>query len=305
MVAMPAAEEAVSLARETGQPFVLAMALATQAKVAALRGHYDEATELAAEAEQLGTPVSARPVLATAQHARALAALGAGDYPQALARLLRMHDMADPSHQLALKYHTVADIADIADAASRGEPPGDCAGVLARMEEAATTTTSPSLHDGLRLARAVLADDEHAQALFKAALAADLTRRPFIRARTELAYGEWLRRQRRATESKQYLRAARDAFDALGTAPWGERARRELRAAGERSGERSAGTSDILTPQELQIAQMAIEGLTNREIGERLYISHRTVGAHLANVYSKLGATSRVQLHNVLESLGA
>ena len=297
-VAMPAAEEAATLARETGQPFLLGIALATQAKIAALRGRFDLAAELAGEAERLGTPVGARPVLATAQHARALAALGAGDYPQALARLLRMHDMADPSHQLALSCHTVA---DLAEAASRSERPGDAAGVLAQLAAAARTTTSPSLHHGLRLARALLADQEGAEALFLAALAVDLTGRPFIRARAELGYGEWLRRQRRVTQAREHLRAARDTFDALGTAPWGDRARRELRAAGERSGERQAATSDILTAQELQIAQQAAEGLTNREIGKRLYISHRTVGAHLAKIYAKLGATSRVQLHNALQ----
>ena len=64
--------------------------------------------------------------------------------------------------------------------------------------------------------------------------------------------------------------------------------------------ERQAATHDILTAQELQIAQLAADGLTNREIGKRLYISHRTVGAHLAKIYAKLGATSRVQLHNAL-----
>jgi hypothetical protein len=120
---------------------MLGLALAIQAKIAALRGGFAEAEELAAEADRLGTPVGARPVLATAQHARALAAMGMGDCSQALTRLLRMHDPADPSYQ---------------------------------------------------------------------------------------------------------------------------------------------------------------DGLTNREIGKRLYISHRTVGAHLAKIYAKLGATSRVQLHSAL-----
>jgi DNA-binding CsgD family transcriptional regulator len=296
-VAMPAAEEAARLASETGQPFLLGIALATQAKIAALRGGYEQARELAAEAERLGTPAGARPVLATAQHARALAALGQGDYPQALTSLLRLHDPADPSHQLALMCHTVA---DLADAASRGERKDEVASVLAGLEAAARATTSPSLHDGLRLARALLAGPQDAEALFRAALAADLTRRPFIRARTQLGYGEWLRRQRRAADSRPHLRAARDTFDALGTAPWSERARRELRAAGERSGERQAAASDILTAQELQIAQLAADGLTNREIGKRLYVSHRTAGAHLAKIYAKLGVTSRVQLHRAL-----
>jgi DNA-binding CsgD family transcriptional regulator len=296
-VAMPAAEEATRLASETGQPFMLGLALATQAKIAALRGGFAEAEKLAAEADRLGTPVGARPVLATAQHARALAAMGVGDSAQALARLLRMHELADPTHQMALKYHTVA---DVADAASRTERPGDAADVIADMEAAARVTSSPSLHDGLRFARAVLAGPDQAEGLFLTALAADLTRRPFIRARTELAYGEWLRRQRRVAECRPFLRAARDTFDALGTAPWSERARHELRTAGERSGERRAVSSDLLSAQELQIAQLAADGLTNREIGQRLYISHRTVGAHLAKIYAKLGATSRVQLHSAL-----
>jgi DNA-binding CsgD family transcriptional regulator len=82
----------------------------------------------------------------------------------------------------------------------------------------------------------------------------------------------------------------------------GLRSRHELRTAGERSGERRAVSSDILTAQELQIAQLAADGLTNREIGKRLYISHRTVGAHLARIYAKLGATSRVQLHSALSA---
>jgi DNA-binding CsgD family transcriptional regulator len=293
-LAMPAAEEAGSLARETGQPFLLGLMLATQAKIAALRGHIDRVEELAAAAEQIGTPVAARNILATAQHARALAALATGDYSQALSRLLRMHDVTDPAHQLALSCHTIADLADAVGHSAR---PDEAADALARAEEAGKISSSPSLHDGLRLARAVSAGPGTAEELFHIALAVDLTRRPFTRARTELAYGEWLRRQRRAGESRPHLRTARDVFDALGTAPWGERARRELRAAGERSDDRRAAGSDLLTAQELQIAQMAAEGLTNREIGKRLYISHRTVGAHLAKIYAKLGVTSRVQLH--------
>ena len=200
---------------------------------------------------------------------------------------------------MALKYHTVADIAD-ARQPRRAVPPTRAA-CLAVMEEAAQASPPPR-HCTTACVRPGRAgrDRTRRRRLFQAALAADLTRRPFMRARTELAYGEWLRRQRRAAESKQHLRAARDTFDALGTSPWGERARHELRTAGERSGERRAPSSDSLTAQELQIAQLAADGLTNREIGKHLYISHRTVGAHLANIYSKLGVTSRGQLHNAL-----
>ncbi|GAA0458866.1 LuxR family transcriptional regulator [Paractinoplanes deccanensis] len=294
-VAIPAAQEASDLAEETGQPYLLGLIRASQAKLAALRGDFDGARRLATEAEQRGLPVGARPVLATAQHARALAALGAGDHAEALERLLRLHDPGDPSYQLALRCHTIGDLADAAAHAGRTEAIG---AIIAEMEEAATRTLSPSLHDGLRLARALLADDE---ALFRDALAQDLSRRPFVRARTALAYGEWLRRRRRVAESRQPLRAARDAFDALGAVPWGDRARRELRAAGERSGQRAAAATDRLTAHEFQIAQLAAQGLTNRDIGKRLYISHRTVGAHLAKIFPKIGVTSRVQLRDALE----
>jgi DNA-binding NarL/FixJ family response regulator len=92
------------------------------------------------------------------------------------------------------------------------------------------------------------------------------------------------------------LRAARETFDLLGAVPWGERARQELSASGERSRRRAPGALDRLTPQELQIARLAATGLTNREIAERLYLSHRTVSTHLYRIFPKLGVTSRTEL---------
>ena len=88
----------------------------------------------------------------------------------------------------------------------------------------------------------------------------------------------------------------RDAFDALDVAPWADRAGHDLRAAGEASPKRSPAKWDQLSAQEMQIAAMAAEGLTNREIGQRLYLSHRTVGSHLYRAFPKLGVTSRSQL---------
>ena len=96
------------------------------------------------------------------------------------------------------------------------------------------------------------------------------------------------------------LRAARDTFDALGSIPWDEQARRELRASGERSRRRSREARDQLTAQELQIAELAAAGLTNREIGQRLFLSHRTISTHLYRVFPKLGITSRVELSAAL-----
>jgi DNA-binding CsgD family transcriptional regulator len=160
------------------------------------------------------------------------------------------------------------------------------------------------LEVGLVLARPLLAADEEAGTLFDASLAADLSGWPFARARLLLAYGAWLRRQRRVAESRVPLRAAREAFDALGALPWGEQARGELRASGETSRRRVPHALDQLTPQELQIAQMARAGLTNREIGERLYLSHRTVGSHLYRIFPKLGISSRAELRSAIPERG-
>ena len=152
----------------------------------------------------------------------------------------------------------------------------------------------------LRHARALLAEPAEAGERFDEALASDLARWPFQRARLQLAYGQWLRRQRRVAESRAALRAARDTFDVLGCAPWGEQARRELRASGERSRRRAPDARDQLTAQELQIAQLAADGLSNREIGQRLFLSHRTISTHLYRVFPKLGITSRGQLSAAL-----
>ena len=152
------------------------------------------------------------------------------------------------------------------------------------------------------VARPLVADDEAAEDLYQRALEHDLTKWPGYRSRMLFWYGSWLRRQRRAAESRAPLRAARDSFDALGVVDLAERARQELRAAGESSKRRSSEAWDQLTAQELQIAQMAAEGLSNREIAQRLYISHRTVGAHLHRIFPKLGITSRSQLHAALSA---
>jgi DNA-binding NarL/FixJ family response regulator len=96
------------------------------------------------------------------------------------------------------------------------------------------------------------------------------------------------------------LRAAKEACDALGLIPWAERAREELRATGEGSESRTSDVWSLLSPQELQIAHLAAVGMSNRDIGQRLYLSHRTVGSHLYRIFPKLGVTSRSQLRRVL-----
>ena len=146
--------------------------------------------------------------------------------------------------------------------------------------------------------QALLSDKEgDAESLFLAALNAHAEAgRPFERARSELAYGEFLRRARRRVDARPHLRAALDGFDSLGATMWAERARVELRATGQTARKRDASTRDELTPQELQIARFVAEGLSNRDVAAQLFLSPRTIDFHLRNVYKKLDISSRTAL---------
>ncbi|MET8998524.1 AAA family ATPase [Amycolatopsis sp. NPDC004169] len=293
--AVPAAAEAARLARETGQPFMAGLATAVQAEIAALRGEHKQAKTLADEAERAGLAAGARPVLATVQLTRGLIHLGEGRFEDAFADLRRLLDPGDPAYQLALRTYCVA---ELTEAAVRAGRTGELRDVVAGLER--LDTPSPALHIGLRYARAVLDPGDER---FAEALDADLAGWPAERGRVHLAFGEWLRRQRRVVESRTHLRTARKTFDALGITAWADRARRELRSAGESSPNRDPDARDKLTPHELSIAQLAAEGLTNREIGQRLYLSHRTVGTHLHRIFPKLGVSSRADLAGKLKAL--
>ena len=174
---------------------------------------------------------------------------------------------------------------------------------MKQVEAASGDIPGTCIAVGLRHARAVLAQTPgEAADRFDEALGADLTHWPLQRARLLLAYGQWLRRQRRIADSRAPLRDARDAFDAMGCAAWGDQARRELRASGESSSRRDLAARDQLTAQELQIAQLAAQGLSNRDIAQRLYLSHRTIGTHLYRIFPKLGITSRGELRSALSA---
>ena len=147
--------------------------------------------------------------------------------------------------------------------------------------------------------RALLSDGAEAERLYREAI--ERLDRTCVRtelARARLLYGEWLRRDRRRIDARVQLRTAHDMFDAMGMEAFAERARRELQATGETARARTAGTTGPqLTPQEAQVARLARDGLTNPEIGARLFISVKTVQYHLSKVFTKLGISSRSQLH--------
>ena len=150
-------------------------------------------------------------------------------------------------------------------------------------------------------ARALLSEGEAADRLYREAI--ERLGRTSIRtslARAHLIYGEWLRREQRRSDARGQLRTAHQMFTAMGAEGFAERARRELLATGETARKRSVENAGQLTVQEAQVAELAREGLSNLEIGARLFISPRTVEYHLGHVFTKLGINSRMQLHRAL-----
>jgi DNA-binding CsgD family transcriptional regulator len=192
--------------------------------------------------------------------------------------------------------------AELVEAAVRSGHPTIANEALHQLAE----TTTPAGTDWARgveaRSRALLADGETAERLYLESIAClGRTRVRTELARAHLLYGEWLRRERRRVDARAQLRIAHDMLDAMGMETFAERARRELQATGETARKRTAATNDQeLTAQEAQIARMARDGLSNPEIGARLFISARTVQYHLKNVFTKFGISSRGQLDRVL-----
>jgi DNA-binding CsgD family transcriptional regulator len=227
--------------------------------------------------------------------------LAAGLHAEAFTHLRRIFDPADAAYHPALRTQVLPELAEAAIYSGHADLG---ARIVDGVRALATPEGPPSLHIGLLVADPILAMAGEPENRFDAALAHGLIEWPLHRARLHLHYGAWLRRCRRAGEARAPLRLARDAFDALGAQTWSAWAARELRAAGEvvRSAPDRA-TWEQLTPQELRIASLAAEGMSNREIGELLYLSHRTVSSHLYRAFPKLGITGRVHLAQALAAV--
>ena len=290
VLGMTAAAEARELAVETGQLGYAVTAGLLLGHVEALRGNGEAARELAGWGEQALLTSGAHTMLALAQVARGVDALADGRYDEAVETLDRIFDAADVAFHPYVRFATISHLAEAGARADRHDE------VWARVRELAPLEgCSPALRVGLLCARALLTQDESE---WRAALAADLAAWPFERARLQLAYGGWLRR-RRPKQARPVLRAAATTFDALGALPWADRARAELRASGE-SRRRPDDGIDQLTPQELQVARLVVEGLSNREIAGRMFLSPRTVSTHLYRIYPKVGISSRAELAGVM-----
>lgn len=286
------ANEAARLSRETSQPGLSAVPLVWLVVLAVLTGDEERFQSLAAKTEDLAGShslgVFEAQVRDALHWARGLRKLAAGQPESALTWFSGMTHPAVAGMAAAL---------DRIEAAIRGGHRDEALEWLDRLDAFATHTGLASEQARVAHCRALLAEAETARGLFEEALTLHArSRRPFERARTELAYGEFLRRARRRVEARTHLQAALDRFEQLNARPWAERARVELRAAGRTARKRDPSTVLQLTPQEMQVARFVARGLHTREVAAQLFLSTRTVDFHLRNVFAKLGISSRTEL---------
>ncbi|GGS47597.1 transcriptional regulator [Planobispora rosea] len=276
--------EAVQLARDTGMHQRVRRLHAVLARVAAIEGDEQRCLHLA------GDPADAGGVTGLA--ALCLLDVGMGRYERVLERFETA--MRGPWRHLTV---VVTSGAEQVEAAVRLEEPERAEEPLHRLEAWARAGGQPWAQAVSARCRALLSDDE--DDYLRALAAHRRANRPFEQARTELAYGEWLRRARRRSEARIPLRAALRTFERLRAAPWRARAQAELKATGESvvfTQPASADPLERLTPQELHVVRLAKNGGTSREIATQLFLSPRTVEHHLYRAYRKLGIRSRREL---------
>jgi DNA-binding CsgD family transcriptional regulator len=264
--------------------------------VAARRGRHAEATALIEATTKEARERGEGTAIAVADWASAVLNNGLGHYQEAMTAAQRAID----SPELAsLPRWALVELIEAATRSGRSDIAAEALGRLAVITGASGTDWALGLE---ARSRALLTEGGAAERLYREAIERlDRTSIRIERARAHLLYGEWLRRKRRRGDARDQLRIAHQTFEAMGMEAFAERARRELKATGETARKPSRPTSDHqLTAQEAQIARMAREGLSNPEIGARLFLSTHTVHYHLRKIFTKLGISSRTQLDRVL-----
>ncbi|MGY1779943.1 AAA family ATPase [Geodermatophilus sp. SYSU D01036] len=293
------AAEAVREAGELGYRLLALPAVHVLALLAAARGDEEAVRsrtgDLAAAAAAHGAGLAAH----LAAHARGLAALGRGEHDDAARHLAAM----GPAGRLAPHAPVALPAAlDVVEAAVRTGRRAEAAAHVAALRRAPVSGAAPGPALLLAGAAALVAPEEEAPGCFEAALAVPgAQEHPFALARVRLAYGEHLRRARATGAARGQLAAALEVLERLGAAPWAARAAAELRATGPSARRTDDGRRPAsLTAQEYEIAMLAASGLSNKQIGNRLFLSPRTVGAHLYRAFPKLGVTARAALRDAL-----
>jgi DNA-binding CsgD family transcriptional regulator/tetratricopeptide (TPR) repeat protein len=273
-----------------------------QGMLAAARGDHETAAGLAEDMTRWAAPRKVLSVAFYAAHVRALADLGAGAYDAAYHHAVSISAAGEFASHVPQALWTVLDVVESAVRSGRSTEArahvhafqelriGEMSSRLALVTAGATAmSASPSDPD-----------------LFEIALQIpDATHWPFEHARIELIYGEHLRRGKATTQARQHLTTALATFQRLGCDTWAARAQSELRATGMTLSKADGVGVTSLTPQQQEIAELAASGLTNKQIGERLYLSPRTVATHLYQVFPKLGVTTRAALRDALAAAQA
>ncbi len=291
-------EDAVRVARETTQFTWRAGAVAGLAWLDALEGRTDECRGHAAEARQLAEAYGMALYKAWSMVALGQLELGLGRPEEALTHMTECEAFLA---EVSISDADLSPAPDIVDALVRLGRVAEARQVAARYERLAREKGQPFALALAARAKALVADDRSYVKEFEAAMRHhEDTTDTFEGARTELYFGERLRRMRRRVDARRHLRAALKAFDQLGAAPWAERALAELRASGETARVRDDSSRQQLTPQELQVAITLAEGTTTKEAAARLYLSPKTVEYHLRHVYDKLEIRSREELRSAL-----
>jgi DNA-binding CsgD family transcriptional regulator len=294
-------EEALALCAEHGYGLQSWNVKQVAGCLAAVRGDAALARETAGEILRWAVP---RRVRAIANHGRrvmCVLALTEGDFDEAF----RQADAVSPAGTLAPYVPQVPwMMLYLVEAAVGSGRHAEAAAHVRAMYDANVAAVAPQYAFMVAASAAISASRDEASSLFDRALAMPgIDEWPFDVGRLRLYYGEHLRRFGSRSDARAQLVAARDMFDQLRAPPWVERAASELRAAGQSAQDAQSAGRVVLTPQEHEIAKLAASGMTNRQIGEQLYLSPRTIGAYLYRIFPKLGITSRAALRDALSAL--
>jgi DNA-binding NarL/FixJ family response regulator len=289
------AREGFRLARDAGLRNTASVLLAELAWFAAVRGQDEQCRAYVAQVTEQARATRMAIANTIAQWGLALLDLARGRPELAAARLEEVR-AAPPG--VCQPHIALVFVPDLVEASVRADRETQAAAAFTAFEGFAQPGAPAWARALAARCRALLCEDAvDAEREFAEAVRLHAeSDRPFDRARTELLYGEHLRRRRRRVDSREHFRAALTTFEQIGAEPWTERARGELRASGETARKRDPSTVDQLTPQELQIARLVADGLSNKDVAAQLFLSPRTIHHHLRRIFVKLDITSRTQL---------
>ena len=297
------AARSLAIAESIGVPGAIALSLSILAWLAAVEGRESEAREQVGRADELAQRGIGNLLL----RARLQATLGLLELGLArpLAAIEKLRPVADMFERHGVCEPSILPYApDLIEAYARAGEREAAMRELAKLAELAATLDRRWALAAVARLQGLLGPDDDLDEHFGAAL--ELHEQgagsAFERARTELVYGERLRRAKRRVDAREHLRNAIELFDGLGAAPWSEQARRELRATGESIPRRDPTAPEKLTPQELQVALQVAEGKTNRDVAAALFLSPKTVEFHLTRIYRKLNIHSRAELVRLFSS---